>query len=148
MVQNKAKLIAAAILGAVLAAGIVGASYDASADQAAASPSPNGRANHHPLHDAVVENQAVVTDLGGNATAVSYWASAPDGWHVVTTVSTVVGADGDAEQHAFVRFSATLAPGQEQLVSVPLAVGERQQALRIRRVGDRIEMERIAEPEI
>ena len=148
MVQNKAKLIATLALGAVLVASFAGASYDASGDEPAASAAPNGRANHHPLHDAVVENQAVVTELGGNATAVSYWASAPDGWHVVTTVSTAVGADGDAEQYAFVRFSATLAPGQEQLVSVPLAVGERQQTLRIRRVGDRIEMERIAEPEI
>jgi hypothetical protein len=148
MIQNKAKLITAVALGAVLAAAFVGASYGLSADEPAASQPLNGRANHHPRHEAVLENQAVVTDLGGNATAVSYWASAPDGWHVVTTVSTVVGADGDAEQHGFVRFSATLAPGQEQLISVPLAVGERQQVLRIRRVGDRIEMNRIAEPAI
>jgi hypothetical protein len=79
---------------------------------------------------------------------VSYWSSAPDGWHVVTTVDTIVGRDSETEQHAIVRFSATLAPGQSQVISVPLALGEQQQVLRIRRVGDRIEMERIAEPSI
>lgn len=146
--QNKAKLITAIALAAILAAGLAGAVREASADEPTASHYPNDRANHHPLHEAVRENQAVVTDLGGNATAVSYWASAPDGWHVVTTVSTAIGADGDAEQHAFVRFSATLAPGQEQLISVPVAIGERPQALRIRRVGDRIEMDRVVEPAI
>ena len=96
----------------------------------------------------VRENQAMVVPLGANATAVSYWTSAPDGWHVVTTVNTVTGADSDAEQHAIVRFSATLMPGQEQLISVPLALGEAAQVLRIRRQGDRIEMERIADPAI
>ena len=30
-----------------------------------------------------------------------------------------------------------------QLISVPFAVGERQQALRIRRLGDQIEIERV-----
>lgn len=44
------------------------------------------------------------------------------------------------------RFAATLQPGQEQLVSVPGAIGTEQQALRIRRVGDRIEMNRVADP--
>ena len=42
------------------------------------------------------------------------------------------------------RFSATLLPGQTQLISVPFAVGEQQQVLRIRRIGDAIEVERIA----
>ena len=35
--------------------------------------------------ESVRENQAVTTQLGANATAVSYWAGGPDGWHVVTT---------------------------------------------------------------
>lgn len=147
MVQNRFRLITAAAVGAVLAAGLVGASFDVSADEPAASQHPNDRANHHPLHEAVSENEAVVTRLADTVTAVSYWASAPDGWHVVTTVSSMIGAEGDAEQYAMVRFTATLAPGQEQLISVPGAIGERQLALRIRRVGDRIEMDRTSDPE-
>jgi hypothetical protein len=97
---------------------------------------------------AVDENQAVVTPLGADTTAVSYWTSAPDGWYVVTTVDTVIGRDSNHEQHAIVRFSATLEPGQSQQISVPMAVGEQEQVLRIRRVNDRIEMERIADPSI
>lgn len=137
-----AMLIASAAFGAVLSAGFVGAAY---ADEAVSS-SANGRANHHPVHESVLENQAVTIRLGENTTAVSYWSSAADGWHVVTTVDTVTGKDTETEQHAIVRFSATLSPGQEQLISVPVAIGEATQALRIRRQGDRIEMERVADP--
>jgi len=42
-----------------------------------------------------------------------------------------------------VRFSSVLLPGQAQLISVPLAIGERQQVLRIRRLGDRIEVAQV-----
>jgi len=64
------------------------------------------------LDHAVREGQGVVTELSANASAISYWMSASDGWHVVTTVDTVIGQDGDAEQHAVVRFSSVLLPGQ------------------------------------
>jgi hypothetical protein len=69
--------------------------------------------------------------------------SESDGWHVVTTVDTVIGQDGDAEKHAVVRFSSVLLPGQSQLISVPFAIGEPQQILRIRRLGDQIEVARV-----
>lgn len=141
-------LSAAATLGAIIVAGFVSLTFSMAYGDEAAFSHPNDRANHHPLRDTVRENQAVVTDLGGNATAVSYWTSASDGWHVVTTISTTIGAEGDAEQYAMVRFAATLVSGQEQLISVPGAIGERQQVLRIRRVGDRIEMDRTSDPEI
>lgn len=141
--KNIAVLIAAAAFGALILAGFAGISYT---DEPVHHP--NDRANHHPKHESVAENQAVVTRLGNGATAVSYWASAADGWHVVTTVDTVVAADTETEQHLIVRFSATLLPGQEQLVTVPGAVGTEQQALRIRRVGDQIQMTRIADPSI
>ena len=141
--KNTAVLIAAAAFGALILAGFAGVSYTDETVQY-----PNDRANHHPKSASVRENQAVVTRLGHNAIAVSYWASAPDGWHVVTTVDTVYAADTETEQHLIVRFSATLQPGQEQLVSVPGALGTEQQALRIRRVGDNIEMQRIADPSI
>lgn len=141
--KNNAVLIAAAAFGALIVAGSAGISYT---DEPVHHP--HDRANHHPKQESVAENQAVVTRLGNGATAVSYWASAADGWHVVTTVDTVVAADTETEQHLIVRFSATLQPGQEQLVSVPGAPGTEQQALRIRRVGDNIQMMRIADPSI
>ncbi len=140
--KNNAVPIAAAAFGALILAGFAGVSYP---DEPV---HPNDRANHHPKQESVRENQAVVTKLGDGATAVSYWASAPDGWHVVTTVDIVVAADTETEQHLVVRFSATLQPGQEQLVSVPGALGTERQALRIRRVGDNIQMMRIADPSI
>jgi hypothetical protein len=92
---------------------------------------------------AVREGQGVTTELGANAAAITYWVSRSDGWHVVTTVDTVIEQNGDAEKHAVARFSSVLLPGQSQLISVPFAVGERQQVLRIRRLGDRIEVARV-----
>jgi hypothetical protein len=94
-------------------------------------------------NNAVREGHAVTTELGGNAAAVTYWVGKSDGWHVVTTVDTVIDRNGDAGKHAIVRFSSVLQPGQSQLVSVPSAIGERQQILRIRRLGDRIEVARV-----
>ena len=95
------------------------------------------------LDNAVRQRQAVTTQLGPNASAITYWVSKPDGWHVVTTIDTVIGQNGDAEKHAVVRFSSVLLPGQSQLISVPFAIGERQPVLRIRRLGDRIEVARV-----
>lgn len=84
------------------------------------------------------EGQGVTTELGAGARAITYWVSAPDGWHVVTTVDA---GPGDAvQQRLVVRFAAVLAPGQSQLISVPFAAGEAQPVLRIRRIGDRIEV--------
>ena len=100
-----------------------------------------------PLHNAVREGQAVTTELGPNASAITYWASgASDGWCVVTTVDTVIEQNGDAEKHAVVRFSSVLLPGQSQLISVPFPIGEQQKVLRIRRLGDQIEVARIGGP--
>ena len=90
------------------------------------------------------EGQAVMTELDANASAITYWVKQSDGWHVVTTVDSVIGRDADAEQHAVVRFSSVLLPGQSQLISVPFAIGEQQQVLRVRRLGDQIEIARIA----
>jgi hypothetical protein len=95
------------------------------------------------LNDTVREGQGVVTELSANASAITYWVSQADGWHVVTTVDTIIGRDSDAEQHVVVRFSSVLLPGQSQLISVPLAIGEQQRVLRIRRVGDQIKVARV-----
>jgi hypothetical protein len=96
------------------------------------------------LTDAVREGVGVATELSGNASALTYWVNEADGWHVVTTVDTVIGESGGAEKHAVVRFSAVLLPGQSELISVPYPVGERQQVLRIRRLGDQINIERLS----
>ena len=98
------------------------------------------------LDRAVREGQAVTTELGANASAITYWVSGSDGWHVVTTVDTVIEQNSDAEKHAVVRFSSVLLPGQSQLISVPFAISERQQVLRIRRLGDQIEIARVGDP--
>ena len=95
------------------------------------------------LNNAVRQRQAVTTELGPNASAITYWVSRSDGWHVVTTVDTVIDPNGDAGKHAIVRFSSVLLPGQSQSISVPFAIGERQRVLRIRRLGDRIEVARL-----
>jgi hypothetical protein len=95
------------------------------------------------LNSAVREGHAVTTELGANASAVTYWMARSDGWHVVTTVGTAIERNSDADKHAVVRFSSVLLPGQSQLISVPFAIGEQQQVLRIRRLGDRIEVARV-----
>jgi hypothetical protein len=92
---------------------------------------------------AVREDQAVVTELDAHTSALIYWASEPDGWHVVTTVDAVIAQDGKPEKHAVVRFSSLLLPGQSQLISVPSALGERQRALRISRLGDQIKVAQV-----
>jgi len=92
---------------------------------------------------ALREGHAAVTRLSANASAITYWVSTSDGWHVVTTVDTIVAQDGEAEEHAVVRFSSVLQPGQSQAISVPFAPGEQQQILRIRRLGDGIEVARV-----
>jgi len=89
----------------------------------------------------VKEGQGVVTALGTDASAITYWVSQPDGWHVVTTVDTKHDVGSDTENHAVVRFSAVLLPGQSHSISVPVAVGEPQPELLIRRVADRIEVQ-------
>ena len=98
------------------------------------------------LTNTVRDGQGMTTGLGANAAAITYWVSRSDGWHVVTTVDTVIEQNGEAEKHAVVRFSSVLLPGQSQLISVPLAIGERQQVLRIRRLGDKVEVARVGGP--
>ena len=93
---------------------------------------------------AVHEGQGVVTDLDANTSAVTYWISASDGWHVVTTLDTVADRDSAVERHAVVRFTSVLQPGQSQLISVPAALGETSASLRIRRAAEGIEITRLS----
>jgi hypothetical protein len=94
--------------------------------------------------DPPAERQVVTTELGPNASAITFRVSEPDGWRVVTTVDIVFGQDTDAERHAVARFAAVLLPRPSQHISVPVAIGVRQQVLRVRRIGDRIEAAPVA----
>jgi hypothetical protein len=93
----------------------------------------------------VGEGQAITTELGGNAKAVTYWTNRPEGALVVTTVDTVAAADTDAEQHAVVRLQSVLQPGQMQEISVPFALGENQPVLRIERIADQITVSKVSQ---
>lgn len=92
-----------------------------------------------------VEGQAITTELGGNAKAVTYWTSRPEGLLVVTTVDTVTGAETDAESHAVVRLQSTLQPGQAQEIAVPLALGAQQPVLRIERIADQVTVSKVTQ---
>jgi hypothetical protein len=92
----------------------------------------------------VHEGEGIVTKLGANASAITYWVNEPSGWHVVTTVDTKSGENADDEKHAILRFSSSLLPGQSQLISVPAAVGEPQPLLRIRRLADGLEVVQVS----
>lgn len=90
----------------------------------------------------VGEKQAIVTDLGGKAAAVTYWVQGTQGYEVITTVDAAAG-EQDARP-AVLRVSATLQPGQQQVISVPGAEGSEGAALRISRVANRIHVEKVA----
>jgi len=96
------------------------------------------------LYRTLREGEGVTTELSAHASAITYWVNERDAWQVVTTVDMFTGQSGDSDKHAIVRFSSVLLPGQSQLISVPVTLGERQRVLRIRRLGDRLEIERIA----
>lgn len=93
------------------------------------------------LNQKVKEGQGVVSSLGTDSSAITYWVNQPDGWHVVTTVDMENPNDRKTEHRAIVRFSAVLQPGQSQSISVPAALGEKHHVLLIRRIGDQIEVE-------
>jgi hypothetical protein len=88
----------------------------------------------------VGEGEGVITKLGTHAFAVTYWVNEPRGWRVVTTVDTTASGTADSDNHAIIRFSSSLLPGQSQLVSVPAASGQPQPILRIRRLADGLEV--------
>lgn len=90
-------------------------------------------------HGALPQLAGVTTDLGRNASALTYWVDEADGFHVVTTIDTIVGGGAlpEPDRHAIVRFSALILPGQSQVISVPGLAGSQMQALRIRRLRNR-----------
>lgn len=95
-----------------------------------------GSANVAEPYGTLPQLAGVTTDLGSNASALTYWVDDADGFHNVTTIDTIVGSTPSPEpdRHAIVRFSALILPGQSQVISVPGLAGSQTQALRIRRL--------------
>ena len=95
-----------------------------------------GSASAADPHDALPRLARITTDLGSNASALTYWVDEADGFHVVTTIDTIVGGTAvlEPDRHAIVRFSALILPGQSQVISVPGLAGSQTQAPRIRRL--------------
>lgn len=120
------KMLKTAGLAGLLAAGAVAVAASALAGDAVSG------------QKAPAEKQAIVTQLGGSARAVTYWVRGDKGFEVITTVDA---ADAEGTRPAVVRVSSYLQPGQQQLVSVPGAAGTAGATLRIVRVADRIEVE-------
>jgi hypothetical protein len=110
---------------------------------AAGFASVTGQLKAAQLDSTVREGQGVKTELSANASAITYWVNEADAWYVVTTVDILTGQSGDSDDHAIVRFSSVLLPGQSQIISVPVAIGERQRVLRIRRLGNRLDIDRV-----
>lgn len=94
---------------------------------------------------APAEKQAIVTNLDGKATAVTYWAKGTEGLEVITTIDAAPAGDAPGAKPAIIRVSAVLQPGQHQLISVPGEVGRRGAALRISRVADSVAVEKVAD---
>jgi hypothetical protein len=118
---------------------VLGLALDAAVASAGASAAD--------IRDALPEGAGVVTQLGSNASAVTYWVSGANGWDVVTTIDSIVGDDPlDPAKHAIVRFASVIQPGQTQLISVPETIGSPAQELRIRRLGDHIEVALVGTP--
>lgn len=114
-------------MAGLLAATFAGASFSAVAGEAGPA-----------------EKQAIVTDLDGKATAVTYWAKGAQGLEVVTTIDAAPAAAGSAGAPAVVRVSTVLQPGQHQMISVPGALGAQGAALKVKRVADGITVEKVA----
>ncbi|ABS65628.1 hypothetical protein [Xanthobacter versatilis] len=86
------------------------------------------------------ERQAIVTHLGGKASAVTYWVKDSKGYEVITTVDAA--AEPDATP-AVIRVSTLLQPGQQQVISLPGPVGRSGTTLKISRVADHVEVEKV-----
>jgi hypothetical protein len=89
---------------------------------------------------------ASTVDLGGGASALTYWVDDADGRHVVTSVDTVIPDETgrNEDRHSVVRFSAVLLPGQIQTVSVPSLGTAQPQELQLRRSDKGIEIDRVS----
>ncbi len=86
------------------------------------------------------EGEVVVTDLGGDSHATTYWVDQPEGYRVVTMVETAPGEASrraGAQHHSVVQFSMVLWPGQTQTITVP---GPSLPTISIRRDGDRVQI--------
>jgi hypothetical protein len=86
--------------------------------------------------------QSAVTQLSGDASAVTYFVDRPDGFHVIVTVRTSHDASADAlHQPPAFQFSSRILPGQTINVSMPGAAGPADSVLEITRRAERVAVE-------
>jgi hypothetical protein len=91
----------------------------------------------------VNEGEEVVLLLGGDTSASTRWIDRPDGFHVITIVDTVRHnsvAAGNMDRHSLIQFAAVLGPGQTETISVPEPQEATVPTIRIRRVGDGLQV--------
>src|SRR5262249_7936211 len=98
----------------VLATSLVVAGQSKAADKRAKNCDP-ATADSVPDSKARVERPSltvpVVIALGDRTTVLTYWVDEPDGFHVLTTVDTILPGSVDQDDHdAIVRFSTTIQP--------------------------------------
>ena len=102
----------------VLGASLVVAGQANTADKRAEHFDP-ATADSVPNSTARVERPSqivpVVIALGDRTSVLTYWVDEPDGFHVITTVDTILpGSVDQGDHHAIVRFSTTIQPGEMQ----------------------------------
>ena len=89
------------------------------------------------------QGAVVVLLLGGNTSTTMHWFVQSDGFHVVTMIDTVQHgsvATDHTDRHSQVRFEAVLGPGQTETISVPEPQRTTIPAVRIQRIGDRLQV--------
>lgn len=90
----------------------------------------------------------LVTPMGAGSTMTTYWVDEPEGFRVFVTVESVrPGAAGREDPRATVRSSIVLRPGQTQTIAMfdPDGVAP-PSVIRVRRLGERIEVQTGLEP--
>jgi hypothetical protein len=74
-----------------------------------------------------------VTKLDANSSALAYYTSAPDGFHVVVTTQ-----QGLTDRAAVTSFQMVLAAGQSAAVSIPRGAGEAPAQIVLSNAGDHL----------
>ena len=77
-----------------------------------------------------------VEHIFGSTSVLTYYVTTTQGYHLIATMNNI---DGDPT--TVFRFSTTLNDGEEVMMSMPRAVGEKSKEVVFRRIGDRLAIE-------
>jgi hypothetical protein len=83
----------------------------------------------------IIEGQASLTQLGPNASAVTWFVDRPDGYHIFVAVETNQG-NHDLDRQSVVRFTSRIVPGQNLDISASELSGSPLLTLEITRRAD------------